>query len=487
MNRMVARLVVASALGVLGLIAAGLSAQSPGYGTAFLILFAMAALIGVSAGRVLTGDLYWFSPHVAFLGGFFLIYVAATAAMIHYAVPSHVFQRPLTPDEYAQALTLCLVSLVCYLLGWRLGPKRQTMSRGLEWFLTDTPAVRATFDYACIGMMVAGFIAWFYIFSFAGGVSGQLENIKGRNQASAEAGGWVMHIAFFTYAGVLLYFSRHGFNLISIGSIGLFLFILLVFGSRSYAATLVMGVLAIYTFRFRGKLPLVVWIAAIAGMFTLMTFWVLLRQTRGRFDRAAEAYTETMSTTEGFVMQSLGNMMFIAHYAEWMDAIGTRVEPQYGRTMLGFLRIIPNMIWDKGDLVVSGSKLYLQTFFPQKIGVVSLSSPLFIEYYVNFKWPGVIIFSALNGIVARWLDSRLLRHPHRRVQVAHIVICGLLFGITVKLLKQGVSIGVMVYYYVFLPIVIVYLPNLPLLLNPPRDDEAQELGDVPRSLGHFQG
>jgi len=207
-----------------------------------------------------------------------------------------------------------------------------------------------------------------------------------------------------------------------------------------------------------------------------------LRQTGGRIDRAADMYQRQMSTTEGFVMQSLGNWMFVRQSAEWIDAIESGlVEPQNGRTFLGILRIIPNKIWEKDGMIVSGAQLYLQTFFPHKIGVVSLSCPLFTEYYINFKMPGLIVFSMLNGIVCRWLDSRLLKNPHRRFQVPHVVICGLLVGITIKFLKQGTSISVVAYYYVLVPMVIVYFPNLPLLFTPPADDAEPELGDVPRA------
>ena len=469
--------IVVAALGM-----AVLSGLDPEYASCYMLVLLIAIPVILSASKVFSGELPWFSPHTAMLLGIFFIYVLAPPAMMFYRTPSYITLRAIPPEQYMPALWLSLVAVSCYLLGWRFGPKRQTMPARLEWFLSDTPEVRANFDYLCLAIMIVGFAAWLYIFSFAGGIAGQLENMRTRSESATEAGGIFLRVAMLTYGGVLLYFSRHGVTMLSLAALGFFFFILMVFGSRSYAAMLVVAALAVHTFRSKHKIPLPVWIGIGAGMFVIMTYWVLLRQTQGNLSAAADAYSEQMSSTEGIVTQSLGSFMFMRQHVDWMTAIGTQVPPQYGRTFSVVLNWIPTMIWpNKGDLVQSGSKLYLQTFFPHKIGNVSLSSPLFIEYYVNFMWPGVIVLCFFTGVVVRWLDSVLLRHPHRRFQVAHIVIAGLLVATLIKTLKQGVSQVVVIIDFIVVPILIVYFPNLPLLLSPPANDSRPELGDVPDS------
>ena len=481
MNRWLDKIIGGAGIAFWAVLLASLAAQQPEYGGCYLLLFAIATMLIVSGSAVFSRKLPWYSPHAWFCLALFLIYVAAATAQIYYHddIPSRYYRRPFLPDETFRALEIVLVSIACYMLGWRYGPKKQTMPRRLEWFLTDTPAVRANFDYVCFALMIAGVCGYLYIFSFAGGLRGQLQSMGDRYESLYKAGAFMFNVGNLAYMGILLYFSRHGLNLISKIVIPTFFLVLLIAGSRSFAGMFLIAFLAIYAFRVKGKLPLVWWVAGLSMLFMLMTYWVLLRRTAGDLGAAADAYKQSMSTTQGAVMQSLGNLMFMANHIEITNGIGEGLVPvQWGKTLLVVLYIIPNRIWPK-DFITSSSKLYLEVFYPHAIGHVSLGCPLIEEFYLNFLWPGVVIFSLLCGILVRWLDSTLIRHPHRRYQVAHIVICGLLLGLSVKVVKQGFSQGIVIWYQIILPLLIVYFPNLPLAMSPPADDAAVELGDVP--------
>lgn len=463
-------LIGAGSLLVAWLFIFALGGQSPEYSRTYLIIATTATILIWRGAMVLANRPPWYSPHALLLFGMFIIEVVAPVAVLHYRVPAYVFERPLSPEEFEAATMLGLVGVVSYLIGWALGPKKTTMNRRFEWYLTDTPQVQKNFTLMCFGLYTAGILAWIIMFRTVGGMTEHMENMGGgRREMQGGAGAIVWHLAKFAYVGALLYFSRHGLKPVSIAMILFLGVFLLAFGSRSYAAILFAGAFIIYRVRHTEKIPMVVWGIMASALFFFMTFWALLRRTGGDLSEAAEMYSELKSTQETAILHAVGSWMFIRNRAELIHYMGDKIPWMNGETYLTFFKFIPQFIWPGQNQIISGAQVYMQYLIPHRVGKVSLSSQLFTEFYINFGYPGVIISAMLCGMLIRWFHSRLLADPMRRYQVPHVVLSALLTLCLIRVLKGGIqAMNVPVYFFV--GVFLVYLPNLGYLINPPPSD-----------------
>jgi hypothetical protein len=438
------------------------------YMTSNLMIAVIAVLIGWSARKILTNETPWYSPHTMVLISLFAYYVIGSGALVYFKVPSHATNSMLSPEELEKGVLGTLVAVASYLLGFAMGPKKRPfLPDRLEWFFADTPAVQARFNLITMTLYGMGILAWFYLFAVGGGMQSHLQNIgSARGQAIADAGGIVFHISKFATAASLLYFSRNGLSLISIGMIGLLSFMFFVYGSRNLVGMYLIAVVIVYRFRF-GKIPIVFWPIALFALSFVFTFMRILRGTGGNIARARYYQQRINSTLEGRLELLFGDFIFVNNWADIIANMGARIPYQYGRTFSEFLFIIPTFVWpDQYKFVKTGGQIYMENLAPDRIGFTSLSNNMFLDFFINFGWWGLVIMTFLFGLFVRWFQTVMITHPHRRHQVAHIVFAAIVGTSFITMLKSGSGIALN-WLYLGFPIFVVYLPNLQHLLNPP--------------------
>jgi len=406
------------------------------------------------------------------------MYVASPAVRMWIGPYSAYYERDLSGGELSYALAACTVGVFCYLVGYRMGPKKARLSRGLEWYFTDTPAVQSLFPLMTGLVIVVGLGAWAYAFSVSGGVSAHLRDFGGSRQTlDATAGGLVLHLGKFIWVGAALWMSRYGLKLSTLLVIGATSVPLLLYGSRSYIAILMLGVFIVWRYRFMVKVPKIVWVGMTAALILLMSAYVMLRSTGGNVQQAAKAYTEATSTTEGKIASLTEAFAFIVPMSEMLQETPDKIPYQYGRTFLTVLYIIPNYIWpNKSELFTSGSRVYTEGLFPQRADTVTLTPSIMSEFYINFGWFGVTIFPLITGMVIRWFEMLIMGNPHRRNQVAWIAFGAVVSVNLLRVMKNGVGTVIFAVYFA-VPVFIVYWPNIGLLFSPPSDDAFLEEGD----------
>jgi hypothetical protein len=435
----------------------------PQFLPAYVLISLTGTLLIVNLAKIAGGQLPWYSPHAAVLFFFFLIEVAAPFPVILFDLESRVYRRPLLPAEMFWASTVSLLGVCCYLLGWRWGPKRQSFGPTIEHLISDTPQVMRFIPIVSVCVFALSILAWAYMYRVGGGIAVHMENLGGgRRELVRGAGGYVWHIARFGYAAVLIYLAYAGFRSV----IGWSMLILLgglltAFGSRSFLAILLIGAFVVYGMRFREHVPLFVWIVVGTTSFFVATFLVLLRMTEGHVDEAAVIYRENIATVEGFVLLLLGHMTFVIQRAELMEHLAVTGDYQLGGTFLNLLQIIPGMIWPQQYQVLppTGTQYYMMTFFPHRLGRMSMSSNIFTEFYLNFAYPGVIIGSFLFGYAIRWIHSRLVANPIRRHQIFPAVFVALLAINWFRLIKSGTPV-LLTMLYIALPLLLIYALNI---------------------------
>ena len=445
--------------------------QREGFALGYLVVAAIGVLLALPISRVLTGEVPWYSPHAFVLASLALIYCAAPVAVVAARAESFLWKRPLTPDEFLSAAVVSLAGVFFYLLGWRFGPKRTRLPRGLEWYFSDTPEVMANFNWMAMAFWALGIMAWTYMFALGGGVGEALENMGQQRRTNVTAaGGTVYHIAKFAYVGCLLYFSRNGLNIFSIGMIGLFTGILLLHGSRSFVGILFIGALIVYAYRHTHKIPLAVWIPAGAFIVLLLSFWVLMRQTNGNIGEAFHIYTQGSSSIGGILLQFVSPFMFWIHLAEVVHYVPDTIPLQYGRTFGTVFYIIPSFIWPQQyELFESGSQVYMGHLMPQQQANFTLTPSIFSEFYMNFGFLGVVICPFAYGWLVKWFHNIMIGDPRRRYQIAWIVFAALVSVNMVRVTKNGVGTIIFAFYF-SLPFIAIYFFNLKYLFNPPAED-----------------
>lgn len=444
-----------------------LSGHSAEYVSTYGLLGLITLMIGFASRKILSNETPWWSPHAFVLATLFLYFVVASVAVIHYRVESMAFGRVFAPHELNAGLTVVAISVATYLVGFRIGPKKQKFSDRIEWFFTDTPAVQARFNMIVLTLFVVGVLSWALIFAAAGGVAAHLRNMADRQETVARAGGIPLHLAKWAFVAFFLYFSRNGVRLTTIAMFGVLMLIYLAFGSRNWVGMFLAGTAIVYRMRF-GKIPNVVWVGGVIGLAFVQSFLVLLRVTSGDIGRAQFIYSRQMKTTEGLVMSLVGDFQFIRYLSDLTVSMGTEVPYQWGRTLLSFLFVIPSFLWDPRGVLATGADVYMQNLTPDHIETVSVGPSLLGEFIMNFGWAGVIIMPFVLGWLCKWFQSSVIMQPHRKYQVAFPAMAAIVGPEMLSFIKHG-FLDMTLIPYLMLPLVIPYLPNLTYLLSgPPR-------------------
>lgn len=429
-----------------------------------LLIVLGGALLSLPVSRILTGHSPWYSPHAFALASLGLIYVVAPAIALIFRFESDFYERELSPAEFQEAMVWAVAGIAAYLVGFRLGPKRTTFNRGVEWYFADTPEVRANLNAFAIVIWFAGMCAWGYMFFAVGG--GDLDSFgTERGTLVKGAGGFIYHVAKFAYVGALLYFCRNGLTILSVGMIASLTFFLLIFGSRSFVGILLLGALIVYRFRFVNKIPILLWVGTAVSMFMIMGFLAALRATKD-VGRAVAAYKEATATLEGKVLSVLGYFDFVIPMAEVIQNMGTRIPFQNGKTLLTVTYIIPSFLWQGQYMFQSASQIYTHTLYGDRQSKATLTPSIAAEFYMNFGGIGVIGGMLFMGLFIRWLHSRLVENPRRRYQFAWIVFSALISVNMVRVFKNGFGTTVFMFYF-FAPLAMCYFPNLKFLFSPP--------------------
>ncbi len=438
-----------------------LSATQPEYASTYGWMALVAALIGIAARKILTGETPWWSPHAFVLATMFLYWVVASAAMVFYRVDSQAFHRMNSPRELNAGMLVVLLTMLGYLIGFRFGPKPKHFPARLEWFFADTPAVQARFNMVTMALFVIGMAAWAFTFISVGGVMAHMQNLGDRQQTVGAAGGIALHLTKWAYVGFFLYLSRNGVRVTTIAMFGVLLMIYLIFGSRSWVAMFLVGVAIIYRMRF-GKIPNIVWPVLVGAIAFMQAFLVLLRATRGNFAHAEHIFSRRMQSTEGTVLSFLGDFGFLPNLADLAVSMGTLVPYQWGKTYLGFFYVIPQIFWNPMEYLPTAPGVYMQYLTPEQVGYVSIGPTLVGEGIMNFGWPGALLVSMVFGVICRWFQSAALTHPGRRFQVAIPVAVAMVSTEIMAYIKQG-SPETTLLVYLTIPLIIPYLPNLTYL------------------------
>lgn len=447
----------------------------------YLLPYAMICLVGIiicwNLGAALNRSIAWYSPHIFILLFLFLIEVGAPITTIALDFESAVYNRPLLPGEMAAASGVSLIAILAYLIGWKLGPKRQTLSPGLERMIRDTPQTGVYVSVFAFATFLVSILAWAYMYAAGGGIAAHVTDMGGgRRDLIQEASGLVWHLARFGYAAVFLYFAARGpRSLLAWLMFFTLAALLFSFGSRSYLAILLAGMLIVYRFRFTNKTPKTLLLISAGVLFMVATFLSLLRQTEGSIGAAMDIYQYQISDLRGTAELVFGHLTFIINRAELMNHLADTGDYQYGKTYLNLLQIIPERIWpaQREMLPPPGNMYYLQTFFPERIGKVSLSNNLITEMYLNFWYPGVIVGCMFFGICVRFLHAKLVAPDWRRMHIFPAVITALLAVSWFRLIKSGSGVLISFFYLLF-PVLVFYFFKSLFSSAPPPNQSGQQ-------------
>ena len=440
--------------------------QRPEYSLCYLLIAVNSLILAIPAAKVVAKETPWYSMQAVVLVACGMYFVFAPTALLHYGVESDAFERLLTNNELATALFMTNVALLSYVLGYRFGPKKTHLPKRFEWYFTDTPAVQQNYALVTMGIFAIGMLAWVYMFSQSGGLAQHLEaGGSARADAVQSAGGYVFHIAKWAYVGALLYLARYGVNIITIAMIVSFGLLLFYYNSRSYAFTLLLGAVIVYRFRFMKNFPLWLGLGAAGSVFVLQLFMRLLRATGGNVGQAVSAQKDLWGSVDSFILSLLGDVMSIRNVAEVMSVMPEKISYQMGRTFMSLLYIIPGFLWPgQYQLITPANKIYVETFFPERIGKISLSNVLFLEYFMNFGWIGVILLGFGTGAFVRWFQAVTIDNPLRKYQCAYICYGAIMAIQSVRIIKSGVP-TLLQFVYFLVPFMIVYAPNISYLLG----------------------
>jgi len=266
------------------------SGNRPDYFGAFLLIAISGAFLLFPIGKVISGEIPWFSPHAIVIASLFMMYVASPAVTMWIGPFSKYYNRNLAGSELAFALSASTVAIAMYLLGYKLGPKKAKLTNGLEWYFTDTKAVQTFFPMMVGLVLIIGLVAWAYAFKVSGGVGAHVRDFGGsRRDLDAAAGGLVLHLGKFIWIGAALWMSRYGLRFSTLIVLGVVSIPLLLYGSRSFIAVLFLGVFIVWRFRWVKKVPIVVWVGMASGLVVLMSGYVILRATRGNVSQAVRS------------------------------------------------------------------------------------------------------------------------------------------------------------------------------------------------------
>ena len=242
------------------------SGDKPEYLSAYVLIGITGTILGFQIAKVLSGEIPWYYPHAVVLASYFMMYVAGPAVAMWIGPYSEYYERDLSGYEVRYALGVGALGAFFYLVGYRLGPKRPKLPRRLEWYFTDTPSVQTFFPYMVILLIIIGLSAWAYGYKVSGGLAAHLRDFGGsRLTFDAEAGGIVLHLGKFVWVGSVLWMSRYGLRLSTLLVIGAASVPLLLYGSRSFVAILLLGTFIVWRYRWVKKVPLIVWVAMTVG------------------------------------------------------------------------------------------------------------------------------------------------------------------------------------------------------------------------------
>lgn len=453
------------------------SGDAPEYITAYLLIGVTGTILGFQIAKVLAGEIPWYYPHAIILASYFMMYVAAPAVTVWIGPYSEYYKRDLSGYEISYALGVSAVGAFFYLVGYRYGPKRASLPRRVEWYFSDTSAVQNMFPYMVLAMMAIGLAAWAYGYKVSGGVAAHLRDFGGsRRTFDSEAGGIVLHLGKFIWVASMLWMARYGLKISTFIVIGAASIPLLLYGSRSFIAILLLGTFIVWRFRWTEKVPKLVWVGMAFALVMLMSFYVMLRSTGGDVSEARRAYNQQISTVEGRVQSVTHSFSFIGPMAETLQEMGNKIPYQYGRTLATITYIIPNRIWpneDKMKYFRTGSRIYTEELFPHRVDKISMAPSIMAEYYINFGWPGVAFLSFATGWAIRWFERLMLDHPHRRHQVAWIAFAALVSVNMLRVMKNGFNTIIYAVYFA-IPIILVYWPNISLFFSPPPEGTEDE-------------
>lgn len=442
------------------------SAETRGYGASFFFIFIGAMALTPTAASVLSGKTPWFSPHAFAAASLGMMYVLAPALVIVEAPESRYYERALVPEEMLRVTQIATLGIICYLLGYRFGPKNVRAPRRLEGYFSDSPSVMQIYVPASFVIWGIGVCAWAYIYGVQGGAGAAMDRIGERSKTLAEAGGLAFHLTKFMYVGMLLLIARMGMNLITLPMLGFSALVLLPFGSRSYIGLMVLGALIVWRFRHLRKVPLVVWAGAAVGGFFLMVFYVILRATRGDVGEAAYYFRDSMERSNSLLSTLVAPFTFINEMGEVINNMGGRIPYQFGQTFLTILYFIPGWLWEGKYAFKPANQVYMEALFPDRVGEVTITPSIFAEFFMNFGWFGIVGLSLLLGVIMKWFSNVVLAHPNRKMQNAWIVFGALASVNMMRVLKNG-STDVVWLLYFMVPLAAVYLPNIGLLFSPP--------------------
>jgi hypothetical protein len=456
-----------------------LGGMNPAYLGAYSIIGLAGLMVSYPIARVISGKTPWYSPHAFVLAGLTLIYVLAPVAIVAFRMESSYFDRMLSPAEMTRSMLIATVGIAMYLLGYAIGPKKPLMNASLEWYFSDTPEVRQNFNFYCLVLYVAGIGAWAYMYvATHGSIVAAASSMSSRGDIVSNSGGFIYHIAKFSYVGCLLYFSKNGVTLVSLAMIGFLSIFLLLFGSRSFVLILWISTLIVYRFRFTDKIPLVVWGTGAALLFFMMTFYVLLRQTGGDLDMAARAYSENISTWDMKIAAFLAPFSFLIQMSEVVENMGDKIPWQNGRTFVTILYVIPSFLWKGQYEFKTNTAIFMEYLYPQRFGKVTLTPSIMAEFYMNYGWFAVMLCSLAMGWITRWFTSRMIGAPGRRMQVAWIVFSALVSVNVIRVLKNGSENSVFAFYF-FIPMLLPYFPNIRYLFSPPPLPQSEDHDAAP--------
>ncbi len=470
-------------IGVLGLW--HFSGDNPSYISAYALIGLIGVMLGFQIAKVLSGEIPWYTPHAVVLAAYFMMYCAAPAITLWIGPYSDYYERNLTGAELTRTFTIVLVGVACYLIGYKFGPKRVKLPRGIEWYFTDTPAVMNLFPYM-VGLVLAiGLFAWGYNYATTGGIASHIQNMgKGRPEFVAESGGFMIHLGKFIWVGAALWMSRYGLKLSTIVVFGATAAPLLLYGSRSFIAILFIGMFIVWRFRWMNKVPLVVWAGMASALIILMSGYVILRKTGGDIGAAQQIYAEQNETFQGKLYSATHAFSFVPSMVEMVEEMGDKIDYQYGRTFGSIFFFVPTFIWpNQTEVFTSPSRVYTESLYADRADKITLTPTIMMEYYMNFGWFGVVLCSMFMGWFVKWFEKVIMGHPHRKLQVAWIAFGAVVTANLLRVMKN--SFGALVFaVYFAVPMIMVYWPNFNYLFSPPPEGSEDE-GISPHEYGYF--
>lgn len=407
--------------GILALAAAGLAAWFgvwSGENLRWTLITAMIALTLLPLiVRALQRKLDPFEPILVFAIGIAVIFIGRP--IIELADGIQVYAGYFTRPGFNGAMTIALVGTASLYAGYALPVGRRWAERA------RTPSSRWDVDLSVrfgVRLLVLGAVLYLlHAVTAGGGITQSLEFFIGRGATANtlnNSSGWLYLGPYLTLPASLLFLSAWQRTRSTRTLALLFLALVIGFlvtaprGDRTYVLALVMPLLILLPLR-KGRRPrfltivVGVFVAVVAINFLQLYRNVSTRATASQ--RLSEIFTKPLSPIHDLLAGADVSFFSVLELQHEVQPRETPFHP--GATPLSILAgPIPSIIW-KGKPLPAAIPVAYYLFYQQSLVSKASNDPaMFGDFYADYGFPTLIVYSLLLGVALRAMYVYLRRH-----------------------------------------------------------------------------